>query len=288
MTVTLTFASFGPEHLDEACALSHQCSWPHRREDWALALRFSRGVVALEDGRVVGTALATPFGTVAAATMIIVDGAMRGRGLGRRLMDEAMSRVDPAEWRLIATEEGRPLYEKLGFQARDRIVQHQGHLVAVPTPEAAPADVFPEGASWARPSDRDALLALDRAAVGCDRGDLIDALVEVGQVAVIRTASRVIAFAARRDFGRGEVVGPVIAPNADHARALVAFLFAGREGAFLRVDTDEDSGLGPLLEAAGLARVGSGLRMSRGAAEPCAGYGTGPARVFALVNQAVG
>jgi hypothetical protein len=46
MTVTLTFASFGPEHLDEACALSHQCSWPHRREDWALALRLSRGVVA--------------------------------------------------------------------------------------------------------------------------------------------------------------------------------------------------------------------------------------------------
>lgn len=109
------------------------------------------------------------------------------------------------------------------------------------------------------------MLALDRAALGCDRGHLIDALVELGPVAVIRTASRVTACAARRDFGQGEVVGPVIASNADHARALIVFLFAGREGAFLRVDTDEDSGLGPWLENAGLAQVGSRLRMSRGA-----------------------
>jgi len=99
MTAMLTFASFGPEHLDEACGLSHQGGWSHRREDWALALRLSRGVVAFEDDLVVGAALATPFGTVAAATMIIVDGAMRGRGLGRRLMDEAMAWVDPVEWR---------------------------------------------------------------------------------------------------------------------------------------------------------------------------------------------
>ena len=95
MTTTLTFTGFGPEHLETACALSRQCGWPHRAEDWALALRLSRGVVAIEDDRVVGTALATPFGPVATANMIIVDGAMRGRGLGRTLMDEMMARAAP-------------------------------------------------------------------------------------------------------------------------------------------------------------------------------------------------
>lgn len=277
MTATLTFTDLMPEHLDTACALSRQCGWPHRREDWALALRLSRGVVALEDDRVVGTALATPFGPVATANMIIVDGAMRGRGLGRTLMDEMMARAAPAEWRLVATDEGRPLYEKLGFIARGRIVQHQGHVAAV----AAPA-----GVAFARASDRDALLALDRAATGCDRTDLIDALFELGQLAVIRSAGRVTAFAARRDFGRGEVVGPVIAPDPEHARALLSFLFSGREGAFLRVDTDADSGLGPWLVACGLMPVGGGLRMTRGAAGPR--DNPSAARVFALASQAMG
>jgi predicted N-acetyltransferase YhbS len=160
MTATLTFADLKPEHLEAACALSRQCGWPHRAEDWALALRLSRGVAALQDDRVVGTALATPFGAVATANMIIVDGAMRGRGLGRTLMDEAMARVAPSEWRLVATDEGRPLYGKLGFEARGRIVQHQGQVAAV----AAPA-----GVAFAQGPDRAALLALDRAATGCDR-----------------------------------------------------------------------------------------------------------------------
>ena len=46
---------------------------------------------ACDDGRVVATTMMTPFGSdCATINMVIVDAAMRGRGLGRRLMDAAL------------------------------------------------------------------------------------------------------------------------------------------------------------------------------------------------------
>lgn len=152
---------------------------------------------------------------------------------------------------------------------------------------------------WAGTEDRAGVAALDRAAFGADRAGLIAALFDRGRVAVIRAEGRPIAWAARRDFGRGEVVGPVIAPDAQAARALLSFLFADRTGGFLRVDADEATGLGPWLAAQGLAAAGGGLRMTRGGAPastgpdptgpvPTASVPTGPDRVFALASQVMG
>ncbi len=130
------------EHLDGAVLLSREAGWPHRREDWELVLSVSEGIVALQDGRVVATTMMTPFGSDAAAiNMVIVDAAMRGRGLGRRLMDAALEKAGARNCRLVATKEGLPLYEKLGFVAVGEIVQHQGKALKV----EAPANV-----SWAR------------------------------------------------------------------------------------------------------------------------------------------
>ena len=164
MTDTLTFAPFAPAHLEGALRLSQEAGWPHRMEDWRLVQRISRGVVVLDGPKVVGTALATPFGTVAMANMIIVDAAMRGRGLGRRLMDRMMAGVDVPEWRLVATEDGLPLYEKLGFAATGQILQHQGVIGAC---------AMPEGVVAAEPADLPAILALDRQATGADRTGLL-------------------------------------------------------------------------------------------------------------------
>lgn len=262
----ITFERFGPEHLDGALALSQAERWPHRREDWALLSSLSRGVVALAGGEVAGTALATPFGPVAMANMIIVGRRMRGRGLGRHLMDRVMAEAAPAEWRLIATAEGQPLYEKLGFVATGRIAQHQGILTAAPD---APA---------LRPADRAVAGALDRAAAtGADRAPLLDALWDVAELVAAPGG-----YAARRTFGRGELIGPVIAPEAETAKALIAALMAGREERFLRLDVPEESGLSPWLESLGLPRVGGGTCMSRGTPAPRGGT------TFALAAQALG
>lgn len=280
MTDTLTFAPFAPAHLGGALRLSQEAGWPHRMEDWRLVQRISRGVVVLGGPKVVGTALATPFGTVAMANMIIVDEAMRGRGLGRRLMDRMMAGVDVPEWRLVATEDGLPLYEKLGFAATGQILQHQGVIGAC---------AMPEGVGAAEPADLPAILALDRQATGADRTGLLALLMAEGEIAVIRDATGLAGFAALRDFGRGAVVGPVIARDAQQAQRLLSFFFARRAGGFLRVDTTAAAGLAPWLTAQGLAHVGGGIAMQRGGASaPSPAAASPSATVFALAAQALG
>jgi len=275
MSDTLTFDAFSAAHFDDALHLSQAAGWPHRREDWHLLSRLGRGVVALADGRVVGTALATPFGAVAMANMIIVDAAMRGRGLGRRLMTQAMASVEVPEWRLTATDDGLPLYQKLGFVATGRVLQHQG--TAFPQTQ-------PDGVEWADAVDLEAIATLDRQATGAERGALIVRLMIEGQLAVIRRGGDPVGYASLRRFGRGDLIGPVVAETPEMAQRLISFLISQSHSSFLRVDTTEAAGLAPWLTAQGLAPVGGGISMRRGGSPlPAA-----PVQCFALAAQALG
>jgi GNAT superfamily N-acetyltransferase len=264
-------------HLDGAVLLSREAGWPHRREDWELVLSVSEGIVALQDGRVVATTIITPFGSDAAAiNMVIVDSAMRGRGLGRRLMDAALEKTGTRSCRLVATKEGLPLYEKLGFVAVGEIIQHQGKALKV----AAPATI-----SWARDDDYEKICLLDRAACRLDRSKLMSILRHTAQFAVIREKGEVKAFAGLRPFGRGLVIGPVVASSRQQAKDLIQFMLAHHEGDFVRLDTELSTGLDPWLVERGLDHVGGGILMQRG---PKVERAEAPYRTYALVNQALG
>lgn len=270
--------AFGPDHIAGAVALSRQENWPHRAQDWQMALQLSSGAVALDDqGRVTGTILVTPYGAdCAMINMVIVDRNARGMGLGRRLMEQAFALAEDRPLRLVATTDGMPLYQKLGFAPSGTILQHQGNVAALGAPdsvEAASADDLP------------AIKAMDRGAYGADREALIDALAERGQFAVIRRNGAIQAYAAIRPFGRGEVIGPVIAESAKEAKALIGFFAASRPGAFLRVDTDSRTGIADWLAEIGLAHVGGGVAMDR---PPKKSTEQARPKVYALANQALG
>lgn len=268
---------FTIDDLDAAVVLSEAERWPHRREDWAMLAGLSQGVVAVEGARVVGTAFLTPYGPDdGTVDMIIVDKALRGRGLGRRLVETVMSSVEGRRLRLVATADGLPLYRKLGFVDTGAISQHQGLAAATDAPE----DV-----ETSAPADRDAILALDHAAYGADRGDLLRHLLADGEALVLRDHDGVSGFAIARRFGRGVVVGPIVAPNVEAAQRLLAAHFATRTGAFLRVDTPTKTGLGPWLAERGLAQTGDGVAMLRGQTPERAASGP---RTFALASQAFG
>lgn len=273
---TLTFCPFDAGHIPGAHSLSQAEQWPHRDADWALFLSLSQGAVVLDGSRVVATALATPFGSVACANMIIVAQDCRGAGLGRRVMEAAMARITAQQWRLIATQSGLPLYRKMGFVETGLIAQHQGVVMA-----DQPLGALPDRAALA---DLDALVALDRAATGMDRSALYAALLQIGQVYVLRAGGEIVASATLRPFGRGEVLGPVLACDPAAARALMAPLIASCAGRFVRVDTPAASGLAPWLADLGLAHVGGGVQMQKGAASAA----MGPQQVFALAAQAFG
>ncbi len=274
----IDIVAFGPEHIDGAVELSRAESWPHRPEDWAMVQQLSAGVAVVDgNGRVTGTTFMTPFGDdYATINMVIVDKSMRGLGMGRKLMERAFELAGKRPLRLIATKEGLPLYEKLGFVATGTIRQHQGAVRAVERPE---------GVEDMRSGDVEAVKALDHKAYDADRSALLDALLKRGQIAVVRKGDAVDAWAAIRPFGRGEVIGPVIAPDAKTACALIAYFASSREGSFLRIDTGSETGIAPWLSELGLAHVGGGVTMRRPLTEDA---GEPKHKVFALVSQALG
>ncbi|MEO9339755.1 GNAT family N-acetyltransferase [Mesorhizobium sp. SB112] len=275
----IAFEAMTPDHLEAAVSLSRQAGWPHRREDWEMVLSVSQGIVALDEGRVVATIMMTPYGAdFATINMVIVDAAMRGRGLGRKIMERAILEAGARICLLVATQEGLPLYEKLGFVATGEIAQHQGEAVKVD---------LPGNVSWAEAGDFDRLAAMDRAAIGMDRSVLMQKLSAFAKFAVIREKGEVEAFAAIREFGRGLVVGPVVARNADEAKALIDFMLAHNQGKFVRVDTEISSALGGWLVERGLVHVGGGIAMRRAPSSQEITK-TAPWRTYALVNQALG
>lgn len=297
MRTGIDLAPFEDRHLDAAVGLSRAAGWLHRREDWALALACGEGVVALDAGSIVGTAIATFNGTDhATICMVIVDAARRGAGLGRRLTMAALDLCGDREARLTATRDGRPLYESLGFVAHHVVVQHQGMVDGAMHAEADPPASRRQGRqpassslslAIATPADLPAIVALDRAATGMDRAGLFGRLAGRGGFVVAHDGAELKGFAGAREFGRGVVVGPAAADTADTARAVIGAQLAAHAGRFLRVDAPAASGLSPWLDALGLARTDEGLAMRR-PGRAARAQAPSPFATYALAAQALG
>lgn len=268
------------DHLPQALALSQALSWPYRAEDWAFAHRLGRGFAVEVDGRLAGTALWWPYGDDHASTgMIIVSPDAQRRGIGAAMMDALLADAGHRTIILNSTVEGRALYERLGFVPYGEVFQHQAVLTQAPPP--VPGDATLRNLA---PADVPALRAVDRDGSGMVRDLLLEALLEIGDVMVAERDGRVIGYGCVRTWGRGVVIGPVVAPDGDVARALIAALAARHVDTFVRIDVTRASGLSPWLESIGLPRVGDVVAMVRGS-PPRPGRA---ATLFALSNQSLG
>lgn len=266
-------------HLGQALALSKALDWPYRMEDWEFAHALGRGFAVEADGDLVGTALWWPYGEdYASAGMIIVAEKAQRQGVGAKLMDAMLADARGRKMILNSTLEGEALYSRLGFEPYDIVYQHQAILAQTPQIDAS----VPLRA--ATHHDRDALIALDKVAAGMDRTALLDALIAVADILIVVRGERITGYGCVRRWGRGYVIGPVVAGDTNDARALIAALAAPHVGDFVRIDVTESCNLDPWLDDIGLPRVGQVLSMSLG--EPPK---AGPhARLFALSNQSLG
>ena len=276
----MRIAALRDDHISRAVSLSAALGWPYREADWRFALQLGHGVAVETDGGLAATALWWPYETAFASFgMIIVAPALQGRGIGRRLMDELLRQADGRAIVLNSTREGHRLYERLGFVAYGQVNQHQGVLAAAPLHSPENGAVRP-----LRAQDITQIRELDCRASGMGRARLLDALFAVGKVAVIERQGSVQGYACVRAFGRGVVVGPVVARDAMGARALVATLAADHCGSFVRVDAPGESGLSSWLEDIGLPHVDAVVSMARGKPPTRAADAT----LYALSNQSLG
>lgn len=275
----LDLCALRPSHLPRALELSQALQWPYRLEDWAFALELGRGLAVEIEGRLASTALWWPYGERhASAGMIIVADQDQRKGIGGILMDALLAGAAGRTIVLNSTVEGFALYSRLGFVPYGHVNQHQAHLARPPAVEPA------EGLRRAGADDWSAIHDLDRAATGMDRRRLIDALLAMSEVRVIDRGGRITGYGCVRQWGRGVVIGPIVAADPADAQALIAASAAPYAGSFVRLDVPDAAGLSPWLEMIGLPRVNQVVSMVLGdLPQPASGAG-----LFALSNQSLG
>lgn len=159
--------------IDAAIALTDLESWGYTRSDFRrlLALSPAGCFVADLDGEVVGVLTTTTYDGLAFLGAVIVRPELRGRGLGRRMMEATLDHLKSEgvrTVRLYAYLQAIPFYERLGFHGEYEVVRWHG-----PMETGRFAAVRP-----VRRSDLDAIAAMDATYFGADRVRLLDRLAD--------------------------------------------------------------------------------------------------------------
>ncbi|MBD8890974.1 GNAT family N-acetyltransferase [Roseibium litorale] len=282
-TYELTLSPITFDDVPRLHELSIGVNWPHRPHDWELLLSVGHGFAARDEiGRIVGSAMWFPMGPGRATIgMVITSPRLQENGAGRWLMKHVLAQTKGREKVLNATKPAYRLYLSLGFAPLKTVFQHNGV-----------AHHVPDGPDHARPmteDDRAAICRLDSLAQAADRSHIFDLLFPVSQGTVIDRNGTIEGFALCREFGRGRVIGPVVAASEEDAIALIRPHVIAHKDSFLRMDTREAGGrLSSFLNDAGIALYDTVTTMTLDCGDPQTMFSSSPYTVYGLVNQALG
>ncbi|NIZ13189.1 GNAT family N-acetyltransferase [Phaeobacter sp. HF9A] len=248
--------------VDLLHALSIGVGWPHRPADWDFLRRVGEGIVAVDGiGRVFGSAMWFPHGTdFATVGLVITTPRAQANGAGRWLMEQVLERCDGRNLSLNATKVAYPLYVSLDFQTEATVYMRQGSLCD--SPDIGPVD----GTLTALPADHiDAVFGFDARAFGTDRARQLALLAEISVSCVLMRDGDVAGYAMRHEFGRGHVIGPIVAQNDQDAIQLAAWHLRALKGGHARIDTRQAQGaFADFLNRCGLGTTETVITMSKG------------------------
>jgi predicted N-acetyltransferase YhbS len=246
--------------VEPAAEMIRRGEWGDRSVFLAWAVEFppSHVFVAEDAGRIVGTGIATANGPVGWVGTIFVAPDRRREGLG-----EALTRIviDDLESRgcrtlnLIATDAGRPLYERLGFE----VEAPQLFFTAASLPRKDADDALPFD-----PTMVAGMIALDRLATGEDRSAVLERLASPESSRILLGADGdLCGFLIRAPWGGVSL----IAPEADDASRLLESRRrrAGVDHPVFAGFPDTGDSRRARLLSEGWTLAGAGTRMIRGA-----------------------
>jgi GNAT superfamily N-acetyltransferase len=198
------------DDIPSAARLSAQAGWNQTEEDWRTLLELSpEGCLAIEaDGQLAATTTLLCYGRrLAWIGMVLTKAEYQRRGFARMLLAHALELADKmgiATIKLDATDQGQPLYERLGFRSEQ------------------------ETERWSRPGETAATLPVGRTSVeepwqeldslvfGADRSQLLARLAQLNSP---RSISQSYLFSR---LGRvSAYLGPCISENPGTARRMV-------------------------------------------------------------------
>jgi GNAT superfamily N-acetyltransferase len=195
-----------------AAELSEQAGWNQTRDDWRMLIDMApEGCLAIEvDGELAATTTLLGYGRrLAWIGMVLTKMSYRGRGFARRLLTQALTLADEMRIetvKLDATDQGRPLYEKMGFRC-EQAVERWSRPASVHASSTALAGSDLPTEDWR---------IADHRAFGADRSELLERLARRSQPAVFIESSYLLTRPGRQT----RYLGPSVCDAPGTARVL--------------------------------------------------------------------
>jgi GNAT superfamily N-acetyltransferase len=198
--------------IPAALELSAQAGWNQTADDWGTLIELApQSCLAIEiDCEIAATTTLLCFGhRLAWVGMVLTKAAYRGRGFAKRLLTHALHYADGMgieTVKLDATDQGRPLYEKMGFRI-EQTVERWRRPASASTPRTALPSPELSGDDWRM---------ADRRAVEVNRSELLDRLSRFGPPLQGPTS-----FLFTRPGRCGTYLGPCVCSEETGARNLI-------------------------------------------------------------------
>ena len=249
-----------PADVDEAADAVLRGEWGDRRAffRWATSHDRCRPFVAVHDEEVLATGVGTINGAAGWIGVIFVAPEARGRGLGTEMTQvvaDDLESLGCSTLVLVATDAGRPIYDKLGFRITGSYDTYESEGGLDGPPERSIRSLGPD--------DIDEAATLDHYATGEDRGHILRSFVETGSGWAVRDRASLGGFLLRSPWGGAATIAP---DPADAARLLAHRRRMAEPGHPLRAAILNHNRAGrELLIGTGWRPAWSGVRMERGA-----------------------
>ncbi|MDM5427037.1 MULTISPECIES: GNAT family N-acetyltransferase [Bacillus] len=225
--------------IEDIVALSSHIGWDYNREEIETILHTGivYGVVNEREELIASAAIILYGETLASIGMVIVHPDYKGRGIGKIITDSCVKSVSTqTPIMLIATDEGKILYEKLGFRAVSYVSKYicnsynaNYHCVG-----------NEEYIVNYEERDLEDIIQIDKDAFGTNREEFLKyRIIQSEQCIVTKDAQQnVLGYGISIQTPENKIIGPIVAKNDKMAMRMVHYLAKGHNGK-LRMDVPE-------------------------------------------------
>ena len=206
--------------IPAAMKLKEAAGWNQTEDDWRrlISLEPAGCFAAIRNHELVGTTTTTTYkDQLAWVGMVLVDPQNRRQGIATRLMETALDYLSGkvATVKLDATAQGKPVYERFGFEVESLVERWVGTLQG--------SSIVPNDAMLNSDTLYD-LLDFDRRAFNADRSTLIQSLINDSNFLPVVKRSpggKLSGYALARLGTKANYLGPICATQASDVGSLI-------------------------------------------------------------------
>lgn len=262
----MTFRTMERADIPAGISLCRSAGWNQLSRDWEVFLTLDPGgnrVCVDDNGKVIGTVTTIRYDDrFSWIGMVLVDPAHRRKGIGSRLLEQALHILENEPCvKLDATPEGRLVYTRLGFEDEYRL----SRMVAQ-SPDIRKLGISARVTELTA-HDIEVLRTEDNKVFGADRASLLSWMRDGRPDLAFKVFNedRIEGFCLGRSGYNNTHIGPVVANSLDVAKELVtaALQRTGSKGIMLDVTLHNDHWRA-WLESIGFSELRPFIRMYRG------------------------